>query len=87
MKDLECREQGDVSAAPDVPRLFQATQSSKTTSQKGLMLVNAIETRWNNGNQKRQDRMLQYDSTRFCMLFDREYHFGNYCGRLGSSRR
>jgi len=49
IKDPECPEQRDVSAAPDVPRLIRPTWTPRRQTEKVLMTVNAIETRRNEG--------------------------------------
>ena len=50
--NLECPEPRDVSAAPNVPGLYQPTCKSKRKSEKVLVTVNAIETRRNKGIEK-----------------------------------
>jgi len=59
IKDLECPEQRDVSAAPTVPGLIWPTRKSKRQAEKLLMTVNAIETRRNKGFETKYDRMCQ----------------------------
>jgi hypothetical protein len=48
-EDLECPEQQDVSAAPNVPGLVWPTCKSKWQAQKVIVTVNAVQTRRNNG--------------------------------------
>ena len=45
VEDSECPEQRDVCAAADVPRLIGPTGRSKNKTEKGLVTVNATETR------------------------------------------
>jgi hypothetical protein len=52
-EDLECSEQQDVSAAPNVPGLVRPTRKSKRQAEKLLMTVNAVETRRNKGGKKK----------------------------------
>jgi len=52
IEDLECPEQRDVSAAPNVPGLIWPTPKSKRQAEKILVTVNAIETRRNKGMTK-----------------------------------
>jgi hypothetical protein len=52
IKDPECPEQQDVSAAPNVPGLIRLTQKSKRQAEKVLVTVNAVETRRNKGGKK-----------------------------------
>ena len=47
IKDSECPEQQDVSAAPNVPRLVWPTRKSKRQAEQVLVTVNAVETRRN----------------------------------------
>jgi hypothetical protein len=51
-EDPECREQQDVSAAPNVPGLVRPTRKSKRLAETVLMTVNAIETRRNEAGKK-----------------------------------
>jgi len=53
IEDLECPEQQDVSAAPNVPGLVQPTRKSKRKAEKLLVTVNAAETRRNKGGKKK----------------------------------
>ena len=46
-------EQQNVSATSNVPVLIQPTSKSKKQTKKGLMSVNAMEMRRNNGNKTR----------------------------------
>jgi len=48
-EDPECPEQGDVSAAPNVPGLIRPTLKSKRQAEKVFEMVKAIETRRNKG--------------------------------------
>jgi len=50
--DMQCTEQRDVSAAPNVPGLIRSTQISKTQAEKVFMTVNANQMRWNMGGNK-----------------------------------
>ena len=52
IEDLDCPEQQDVSAVPNVPGLIRPTLKSKGQAQKVLMTVNAIERRRNKGVKK-----------------------------------
>jgi hypothetical protein len=45
IEDQECREQHDVSAAPNVPGLVRPTRKSKRQAEKVLVTVNAVKTR------------------------------------------
>jgi len=49
IEDLECPEQQDVSAAPNVPGLVRPTRKSKRQAENVLVTVNAVETRRNKG--------------------------------------
>jgi len=49
IEDPECPEQRDVRTAPHVPALNRSTRKSNGQAGKVLMMVNAIETRRNNG--------------------------------------
>jgi len=51
----------------------------------GLMMVNALETRRNKGNNKKFERMRQFVFTRLFMLLDREFHLEIYYRRMVSS--
>jgi len=51
-KDPECPEQQDVCAAPNLPRLIPPTYRSKKKTEKGLVTVNATETRRIRGNRR-----------------------------------
>jgi len=53
VKDLECPEQRNVSAAPNVPRLIRPTWKSKGHGEEMFVMVNAIETRRNKGVKKK----------------------------------
>jgi len=53
IKELECIEQYDVSATPNVPGLVQPIPKSKRLAEKVLVTVNAIETRRNKGVKKK----------------------------------
>jgi len=53
IKDTECPEHQDVSAAPNVPGLVRPTRKSKRQAEKVLMTVNAVETRRNKGGKKK----------------------------------
>jgi len=53
IEDLECPEQQDVSAAPNVHGLVRPTQKSKRQAEKVLVTVNAVETRRNKGGKKK----------------------------------
>jgi hypothetical protein len=53
IEDPECREQQDVSAAPNVPGLVRPTRKSKRQAEKVLMTVKAAETRSNTGGKKK----------------------------------
>jgi len=53
IEDPECREQQDVSAAPNVPGLVRSTWKSKRQAEKVLVTVNAVETRRNKGGKKK----------------------------------
>jgi len=72
IEDLECPEQWDVSAMPNVAGLIGPTQKSKRQAEKVLMTVNTIETRRNNGVKKKSDRTRQCFN-RFFMYLDREF--------------
>jgi len=82
IEDSECPEQRDVCAAPNVPGLIRPTGRSKKQTEKGLVMVNATETRRIRGNRKKLDRMGQCVFSRFFMLLDREFHLENYDGRI-----
>jgi hypothetical protein len=60
IQDLECPEQKDVSAAPNVHGLVHPRQKSKRQAKKVLVIVNAVETKRNEGWKKTQDRMRQW---------------------------
>jgi len=49
IEGLECPEQRDVSALPNVPGLIRPTWKSNREAEMVLMMVNAIETRRNMG--------------------------------------
>jgi hypothetical protein len=51
--DVECPEQQDVSAVPDVPGLVRPIRKSKCQAEKLLVTVNATETRRNKGGKKK----------------------------------
>jgi len=51
--DLECPEQQQVSAAPNVPGLIRPTRKSKGQAGKVLMTVHAIKTSRNKGVEKK----------------------------------
>jgi hypothetical protein len=53
IEDLECPEQQDVSAAPNVPGLVRPTRKSKRQAEKLLVTVNAVETQRNKGGKKK----------------------------------
>ena len=53
IKDPESPEQDDVGAAPDVSGLIWLTPKSKSHAEKVLVMVNAIETRRNQGVKKK----------------------------------
>jgi len=53
IEDLECPEQQDVSAAPNVPGLVRPTRKSKRQAEKVLVTVNAVET-WRNKEGKKK---------------------------------
>jgi len=53
IKDPECPEQQDVSAAPNVPRLVRPTRKSKSLAEKVLVTVNGVETRRNQGGKNK----------------------------------
>jgi len=53
IEDLECPEQRDVRAVPNVPGLIWPTQMSKRQAETVLMTVNAIETWRNKGVKKK----------------------------------
>jgi len=52
-EDPECPEQRDVSAAPNMPGLIRPIGRSKKRTEKGLVTVNAMETRRIRGNRKK----------------------------------
>jgi len=52
-EDLECPEQQDVSATPNVPRLVRPTRKSKRQAEKVLVTVNAVEMRRSKGGKKK----------------------------------
>jgi len=47
--NLECPEQGDVSATPNVPRKIRPPCKSKREAEMVFVMVNAIDTRRNTG--------------------------------------
>ena len=49
IEDLQCLEQRDVSAAPDIARLIWLTRKSMRQAEMVLMTVNAIKTRRHKG--------------------------------------
>jgi len=51
--DPERRQQPDVRAAPNVPRLVRSTRESKRQAEKLLVTVNATETWRNKGGKKK----------------------------------
>jgi len=53
IEDLECPEQQDVSAAPNVPGLVRPTWKSKRQAEKLLVMANAVETRRNKGGKNK----------------------------------
>jgi len=53
MEDLECPEQRDGSAAPNVPGLIRPTRKSKRHAEMVFVTINAIETRRNKGVKKK----------------------------------
>jgi len=53
IKDPECPEQQDVSAAPNVPRLVWPIRKSKRQAEKVSVTVNAAEMRRNKGGKKK----------------------------------
>jgi len=68
---LGCR---DVSAIPIVPGSNQPTRRSIKQSEKGFMMVSAMEARRSRANKRMWDRMGHYVITRFNVLLDQEYH-------------
>jgi microcompartment protein CcmK/EutM len=52
IKDQDCAEQHDVSAAPNVTRLVQRTQKSQKLAEQVLVMVNAVETQKNQGGKE-----------------------------------
>jgi hypothetical protein len=52
IEDPECPAQQDVSAALNVPRLVRLTRKSKRQPEQLLVMVNAVETRRNEGGKK-----------------------------------
>jgi len=52
-EDPECPEQRDACAAPNVPGLIRPTGRSKKKTEKGLVTVNATETRRIRGNRNK----------------------------------
>ena len=53
IEDLECPEQRDLCAAPNVPRLIRPTPKSKRQAEKLFVTVDAIDTRRNKGGKKK----------------------------------
>jgi len=53
MEDLECPEQRDGSAAPNVPGLIRPTRKSKRHAEMVFVTINAIETRRKKGVKKK----------------------------------
>jgi len=84
-EDPECPEQRDVCAAPNIPGLLRPIGMTKKRTEKGLVTVNATETRRIRGNRKKYGRMGQFVFSRFFMLLDREFHLENYDGRIMTS--
>ena len=70
IEDPENPELHDMSAAPNIPRLIQPIQRSKTQTEKGLMIVSVMETMRNKGNKKQYNRLCEYVFTRFFMLLE-----------------
>jgi len=73
-----------VSAGPGAPGLIQPTQKSNREAEQVLMMVNAIETRRNEGVKKKLDRMGQC-FTSFFMYLELEFDLVIYYGRMVSS--
>jgi hypothetical protein len=59
IEDLECPEQWDVSAAPNVPGLIRPTRMSKRHTETMLKTVNATETIKNTGLKTMYTRVRQ----------------------------
>jgi len=53
IQDRECPERLDVNASPNVHRMIRPTHKSKRQAANVLMTVNAIQTRRNQGVQKK----------------------------------
>jgi len=68
IEDLQCPEQRDVRAAPNVPALIRPTRKSKRQAEKMLETVNAMEMRRHKGVKKWYDRMHQYFTSFFMYL-------------------
>jgi len=59
IKDPECPEQRDVSAAPNIPRLIRRTWEPIREAAKAMVTVNATETRRNKKVKPKLDGMGQ----------------------------
>jgi len=65
IEDLECPDQQDVSAAPNVPGLVRPSRKSTRQVPEVLVTVNAIEMRRNKGVKKKWDRMNEWFTSFF----------------------
>ena len=76
----------DVNAAPNIPRLILPAWRSIKSAEMGLIMVAAMDTRRNMGNNKKLDRVGQYFFNTFNMLLDQEFHLEEFHGIMLSSR-
>jgi len=68
IEDPDCREQQDVSTAPNVPGLIWPTWKSKSQAEQVLVTVNAIETRRNKGVKKCRTKCVNVSPASVCIL-------------------
>jgi len=84
IKNPECPEPQDVSAAPNVPGLIWPTRKYRRQAEKVLVTLNAIETRRNMAVKKKLDRIRKC-FTSFFKYLDREFWLEIYYGQMVSS--
>jgi len=65
IEDPEFQEQQHLSSTPTDPRLVMPTRKSKTQADKVLLTVNTVETRRNNGLNKKLDIIHQWFTSFF----------------------
>lgn len=86
IKASESPEHHVVSVTPNVLGMIPPTWRSMNQADKAFMTITAMETRRNEGNKKKSDRMGQCVSNRFYMFLDQKFHLEIYYGRIVTSR-